>query len=167
MTVYQLWAHQMFPRGTFKDTVARVEKVCSARRMDVSFLDAYGPLTCRQVALSGIMDAERPASPPLDVDGIDDSGVASSRMDMESTARRLFEPAPSLSRSPSPASAPGRRPVEEDDDGGPSIEELMAIEEEQAGWEAMDAIGQGLDEPSSAQAQAAMAPEDDYDDLYD
>lgn len=38
--VYQLWAHQMFPRGDFMGTVTRVENVLRTRRMEVS------PYTC-------------------------------------------------------------------------------------------------------------------------
>jgi replication fork protection complex subunit Csm3/Swi3 len=41
--VYQLWAHQMFPRGDFMGTVTRVENVLRTRRMEVSSLFA---VTC-------------------------------------------------------------------------------------------------------------------------
>ncbi|EJU05601.1 Swi3-domain-containing protein [Dacryopinax primogenitus] len=36
MTLYQLWAHRMFPKRRFIDTVERVEKVCRERRMLVA-----------------------------------------------------------------------------------------------------------------------------------
>lgn len=35
MNVYQLWAHQMFPAGSFKDTITQVEKLCKKRAMKV------------------------------------------------------------------------------------------------------------------------------------
>ena len=35
-TVYQLWAHQMFPSGTFKDTMRKVEKLCHKKGVKVS-----------------------------------------------------------------------------------------------------------------------------------
>lgn len=115
----------------------------------------------------------RPREPSLDPEGIYDTGVeirqdVASPAREDSTARRLFEPAPA-SRSPSPV----RRPVEEDDDGGPSIEELMAMEEEQEGWDAMEDMGYGED-PAPAPtvdpvgpAAALDAVDEDYDDLYD
>lgn len=34
----QLWAHRMYPKGQFSDTVERVEKLCHSRRMVVSKL---------------------------------------------------------------------------------------------------------------------------------
>jgi hypothetical protein len=124
-----------------------------------------------QVALSGIIDAMRPREPSLDPEGIDDPADEERRdvaspVGGDNTARRLFEPAPA-SRSPSPI----RRPSEDDDDGGPSIEELMAMEEEQAGWDAMEDMENG-DEPARSTTTAAPAPapvveDDEYDDLYD
>lgn len=33
--IYQFWAHNMFPRTQFRDTVDRVERVCRSRRMQV------------------------------------------------------------------------------------------------------------------------------------
>jgi replication fork protection complex subunit Csm3/Swi3 len=36
MSMYQLWAHGMFPKGDFESTVLKVENVCRKRRMDVS-----------------------------------------------------------------------------------------------------------------------------------
>lgn len=35
--VYQYWAHQMYPRHTFNDTIERVEKLTHSRRMHVRF----------------------------------------------------------------------------------------------------------------------------------
>jgi len=38
LTVYQLWAHGMFPKGDFEGTIKRVETICRTRRMEVSFI---------------------------------------------------------------------------------------------------------------------------------
>ena len=35
MSVYQLWAHQMFPRTNLRDTLVTVEKLCHKRRVHV------------------------------------------------------------------------------------------------------------------------------------
>ncbi|KZO95845.1 Swi3-domain-containing protein [Calocera viscosa TUFC12733] len=46
MTLYQLWAHRMFPKRRFIDTVERVEKVCREKRMLVAlsvWRDALNP----------------------------------------------------------------------------------------------------------------------------
>ena len=36
MDLYQLWAHKMFPKTQFRDTIERVERVCRQKRMQVS-----------------------------------------------------------------------------------------------------------------------------------
>ncbi|KAJ1309766.1 hypothetical protein OPQ81_006532 [Rhizoctonia solani] len=36
MQMYQLWAHKMFPKMQFQDTVERVEKLCRTKRMHVA-----------------------------------------------------------------------------------------------------------------------------------
>ena len=33
MSIYQFWAHNMFPKTQFRDTIDRVERVCRSRRM--------------------------------------------------------------------------------------------------------------------------------------
>ena len=38
MDLYQLWAHKMFPKTQFRDTIERVERVCRQKRMLVSRL---------------------------------------------------------------------------------------------------------------------------------
>lgn len=35
LQVYQFWTHRMYPKGTFHDTVQRVEKLCHSKRMHV------------------------------------------------------------------------------------------------------------------------------------
>ncbi|KIO28155.1 hypothetical protein M407DRAFT_22634 [Tulasnella calospora MUT 4182] len=58
----QLWAHRMYPKGQFSDTVERVEKLCHSRRMVTAmsvWKDEYknGPLSSR---------LHEPSSPPAD-----------------------------------------------------------------------------------------------------
>jgi replication fork protection complex subunit Csm3/Swi3 len=36
MDLYQLWAHRMFPKTQFRDTIEKVERVCRQKRMLVS-----------------------------------------------------------------------------------------------------------------------------------
>ncbi|KIM28752.1 hypothetical protein M408DRAFT_23414 [Serendipita vermifera MAFF 305830] len=36
MGIYQFWAHNMFPKTQFRDTVDRVERVCRSRRMQIN-----------------------------------------------------------------------------------------------------------------------------------
>jgi replication fork protection complex subunit Csm3/Swi3 len=36
MNVYRMWAHKMFPKGEFAQTIQRVEVMCRGRRMNVS-----------------------------------------------------------------------------------------------------------------------------------
>ena len=33
MDLYQLWAHKMFPKTQFRDTIEKVERVCRQKRM--------------------------------------------------------------------------------------------------------------------------------------
>ena len=35
LRIYQFWAHEMYPKGQFRDTVGRVEKLCHSKRMAV------------------------------------------------------------------------------------------------------------------------------------
>ena len=36
LSMYQMWAHGMFPKGDFQNTIAKVETMCRKRRMEVS-----------------------------------------------------------------------------------------------------------------------------------
>jgi replication fork protection complex subunit Csm3/Swi3 len=36
MDLYQMWAHRMFPKTQFRDTIEKVERVCRQKRMLVS-----------------------------------------------------------------------------------------------------------------------------------
>lgn len=89
--MYQYWAHQMYPRHTFIDTIERVEKLTHSRRMHVwfyvlrrsAFLDLTTPDI--QVALGvwhdearGISRYQAPPEESIDIDGInsDEEGQA-------------------------------------------------------------------------------------------
>lgn len=37
LRIYQFWAHEMYPKGQFRDTVEKVEKLCHSKRMAVSW----------------------------------------------------------------------------------------------------------------------------------
>lgn len=37
ITTYQLWAHQMFPKSSFKDAVTKIESLCHSRGIQVSW----------------------------------------------------------------------------------------------------------------------------------
>lgn len=111
--MYQYWAHQMYPRHTFNDTIERVEKLTHSRRMHVWFYISYRPsafldLTTpdMQVALSvwhdevrGISRHQAPPEESIDIDGInsdEEEGQAGA-----SGPRRTSEPP---TRPPSSAS---------------------------------------------------------------
>jgi replication fork protection complex subunit Csm3/Swi3 len=36
LKVYRFWSHQMYPKGQFRDTIGRVEKLCHSKRMGVA-----------------------------------------------------------------------------------------------------------------------------------
>lgn len=38
MTMYQLWAHQMYPKTNLRDTLQTVEKLCHKRSVQVRSL---------------------------------------------------------------------------------------------------------------------------------
>lgn len=44
LETYQIWAHRMFPRGDFMDTMTRVENVLRTRRMEASV--SLSPISC-------------------------------------------------------------------------------------------------------------------------
>lgn len=41
LDMYQLWAHDMFPRTDFSESVQKIEKECKKRVMAVSWLSSY------------------------------------------------------------------------------------------------------------------------------
>jgi hypothetical protein len=50
MTVYQLWAHQMYPKTNLRDTLQTVEKLCHKRSVQVRLaapLTRLKVLTCK------------------------------------------------------------------------------------------------------------------------
>ncbi|OCF58894.1 hypothetical protein L486_03387 [Kwoniella mangroviensis CBS 10435] len=107
LNMYQMWAHGMFPKGDFQHTINRVEVICRSKRMES--------------ALKGYREAfypppRSPSPPPL--------------------SDRALTP-PSASQEDDRSADPqGREPlftsrpaVQEEDDLGPDLEEMMALEE--------------------------------------
>ncbi|KZV69501.1 Swi3-domain-containing protein [Peniophora sp. CONT] len=90
MELYRMWAHRMWPKDKFKDTVQRVEKLCHSRRM-------HNALSQFHDEAKGLVNGQKP---DVDVDLTSDA---------EGSDR---------SRSSSPAPAPNpNRVIELDDDG--------------------------------------------------
>lgn len=104
--MYQYWAHQMYPRHTFNDTIERVEKLTHSRRMHVclyiSCRSAFLDLTASdaQVALGvwhdearGISRHQAPLEESIDIDGINSdeeegqAGPSGSRQTSEQPTR--------------------------------------------------------------------------------
>ncbi|KAF9651541.1 Swi3-domain-containing protein [Thelephora ganbajun] len=61
--MYQYWAHQMYPRHTFNDTIERVEKLTHSRRMHVA-------LSAWHDEARGISRHQAPPEESIDIDGI-------------------------------------------------------------------------------------------------
>ena len=119
--MYQYWAHQMYPRHTFNDTIERVEKLTHSRRMHVWFYvscrSAFVDLTTPgiQVALSvwhdearGISRHQAPPDESIDIDGINsdeegNGGASGSRQTSEPPTR---PPSSASDRTPGPDDDP-------------------------------------------------------------
>ncbi|CAE7215153.1 unnamed protein product [Rhizoctonia solani] len=148
MQMYQLWAHKMFPKMQFQDTVERVEKLCRTKRM--------------HVALSQWRDMDKPPAP-----GEDDleANVEEDAHDAEETDRDTRHP---------PTSSPARVTMEP---GGPSMRQsqIDRDEDEEEMWrdmmEAMEAQNQEKEKEKEAPKQktvvSAKQVEDDYGGGFD
>jgi len=44
LQVYQFWAHKLYPKTRFKETIDRVEKLCHSKRMQVRLVFTFVPL---------------------------------------------------------------------------------------------------------------------------
>ncbi|WVF69950.1 hypothetical protein IAT40_004735 [Kwoniella sp. CBS 6097] len=112
LSMYQMWAHGMFPKGDFAHTVNRVEVVCRTRRMEM--------------AISGYRDAfyprARTPSPPAEAELIDTA--LTPQAGPSSVSEPLFTGRPEVDAD-----------VEDGGDGedglgeDPDLEEMMALEE--------------------------------------
>ncbi|KAG8738483.1 hypothetical protein FRC10_006796 [Ceratobasidium sp. 414] len=120
MQVYQLWAHKMFPKMQFHDTVERVERLCRSRRMHVA-LSTWRDMQNPPASGEAEMDAETG-------DGMD--GASGEEHD-QTTAQHP------------PTSSPARITLEP---GGPSVRQSQAHvepdEDEEEMWrDMMEAVG--------------------------
>ncbi|RSH86506.1 uncharacterized protein EHS24_004766 [Apiotrichum porosum] len=169
LDVYQMWAHSMFPRGEFLQTMQRVETVCRTRRMMSAIhglRDAFEgndrPRTVDDLDPEDrIMDdhyATNNYDDNLDLDEDDEAALAAAEADAYANAngngndthasasrQALFDPAP--------------------DADEPDWDEMAAMEEMER-----EAAG-AADAPPPAPAAAADAPpvleEDPWEGLYD
>jgi hypothetical protein len=51
MRVYNFWAHRLYPKVKFRDTVIRVEKLCHSKRMHASVFTACNTFFGSNLAL--------------------------------------------------------------------------------------------------------------------
>ncbi|EIW85142.1 Swi3-domain-containing protein [Coniophora puteana RWD-64-598 SS2] len=60
LRIYQFWTHKMHPKGSFKDNVEKVEKVCHSKRMQVA-------LSVWRDEAKGLVNGKRPDDEPLEI----------------------------------------------------------------------------------------------------
>lgn len=85
----QLWAHRMYPKGQFSDTVERVEKLCHSRRMVTAmsvWKDEYihGPRSLR---------LDEPSSPPAENAEEEDEEAGTYTREVDAEGRSMPRPA--------------------------------------------------------------------------
>ncbi|KAI0065377.1 Swi3-domain-containing protein [Artomyces pyxidatus] len=101
LQTYQFWAHKMYPKTKFRDTVERVEKLCHSKRM--------------HVALSVWRDESKGLINGIDVSTLDDpEGSDSEVIDLTDAAPGGSSPQSSRPSSPARPAVP--RVVELDDE---------------------------------------------------
>ncbi|KAG9123047.1 hypothetical protein FRC07_000311 [Ceratobasidium sp. 392] len=143
MQMYQLWAHKMFPKMQFNDTVERVERLCRSRRM--------------HVALSTWRDMQNPPT------------AEEADEDVETGDNGGEEPDQTANQHP-PTSSPARITLEP---GGPSVRQSQAHaepdEDEEEAWrdmmEAMESQTQAKQQNAKVapSAPSREEPEDQFD----
>ncbi|KAI0054130.1 Swi3-domain-containing protein [Auriscalpium vulgare] len=106
LQTYQFWAHKMYPKMKFKDTVERVEKLCHSRRMHVA-------LSVWRDQEKGLINGIDPSLlEPDEKDGNSESEV----IDLtDGAAAKKSSPQSSRNSSPAPSRA-GPRVIEIDDE---------------------------------------------------
>ncbi|KAG8897198.1 hypothetical protein FRC00_004680, partial [Tulasnella sp. 408] len=109
----QLWAHRMYPKGQFSDTVERVEKLCHSRRMVTAmsvWKDEYknGPLSSR---------IHEPSSPPADNadEEVDDDGTYTREVDAEGRPIGRAASSRASSRPPTMPTSSGASEIDDAD----------------------------------------------------
>ena len=108
LSYYQLWAHKMFPKTQFSDTIEKVEKICHQRRMEAAlkgWKDANDHK--RTLELEGGVEIPDNLEREQEMDiNIDQNNTT----DVGNDDRRSASPA--LFRSPSPADIPPDEDIE-------------------------------------------------------
>jgi hypothetical protein len=64
MSMYQFWAHRMYPKTQFRDTVKTVEKLCHSKRMHVSRCPLPSAPQCIIAATGGAQHLARRGEGP-------------------------------------------------------------------------------------------------------
>ncbi|KDN51665.1 hypothetical protein RSAG8_00211, partial [Rhizoctonia solani AG-8 WAC10335] len=144
MQMYQLWAHKMFPKMQFQDTVERVEKLCRTKRM--------------HVALSQWRDMDKPPVPG-------EEGEADGEEEVHDAAEADRE------AGHPPTSSPARITMEP---GGPSMRQSQfdrePDEDEEEMWrdmmEAMEAQNPDKEKEQEAPKQKTVVGGEQVEDDY-
>ncbi|CAE6452733.1 unnamed protein product [Rhizoctonia solani] len=145
MQMYQLWAHKMFPKMQFQDTVERVEKLCRTKRM--------------HVALSQWRDMDKPRDPEGDDP---EANIQDEAHEAAQTDRETRHP---------PTSSPARITMAP---GGPSMRQSQIDrepdEDEEEMWrdmmEAMEAQNAEEEKEQEAPKQKTVVSEKQVEDDY-
>ncbi|KAF8197452.1 replication fork protection component Swi3-domain-containing protein [Pholiota molesta] len=169
LQTYQYWAHQLYPKMQFHDTVERVEKLCHSRRMNVS-------LSVWRDEAHGIMNRRKDTDDEVDEneDGDNADHVEDTTMD---TDDHLLRPRSSSSIPSSRASSPpATSGAESEVPLQPRVEAPKAPsqhgeeDDEEAFWRSLDEFGEessGAHAPPPVPTAVPPAPMDDDDEMWD
>ncbi|KAL5529655.1 hypothetical protein ACEPAG_5640 [Sanghuangporus baumii] len=143
-SLYQFWAHKLYPKTQFSDTVNRIEKLCHSKRMHSALLgwrdEFHGTINGKKFSenedidmhsdndvVSG--DEERRRRDEEDVFGPRRENTAAS-LHASSSRASSVAPEPPISRPPSSASGSRGDVAMPDDDDPFDIDALLQQEEE-------------------------------------
>ncbi|ORY78408.1 replication fork protection component Swi3-domain-containing protein [Leucosporidium creatinivorum] len=149
MSMYQLWAHQMYPKTNLRDTLKTVEKLCHKRSV--------------QRALKQYRDESKHGKPGPPTTTTNNNGHALSDDDDDEDQLRPFS-APSFSR-PTPAPAPAPAPAAVRPNvvlGDEDFDDMFADEDEILAALDMEASGSGSG--AGAKPKPARTEQEDDDD---
>ncbi|KAF9265431.1 Swi3-domain-containing protein [Marasmius fiardii PR-910] len=119
LQVYQFWAHRMYPKSQFNDTVERVEKLCRSRRMNVKLSVWRDEARGKKVQVSD----EEPEDQVIDLTE-NEGGADSERAQYASSS-----PVP-ITRPPSSPDTSGRSSIAEDEEFEAAFREMEQRQEE-------------------------------------
>ncbi|KAI0340103.1 Swi3-domain-containing protein [Trametopsis cervina] len=182
--IYQFWTHKMYPKGTFRDNVQRIERLCHSKRM-------HNTLSIWRDESKGLINGRRPEDlVPLGDPSDGSNSDSDSDRDVEpvaaatSAARSNSPPTrPPSSASERPSSAPPDDDefdidamIQEDEERQaaesasyaslpqpPSTQGLSEPDEDQDMWDQLDAAFDDVQAP----AQPPQAMDADDDDMWD